>query len=102
MQSTTTNKDTRSERVIQAAVIKALEKEGWYVVKLIQTNKNGIPDLLCVQCDKTMFIEVKKHDGVLSKLQQYRINEMKMKGISCFVVRSEKQLYMMGIIQSLS
>jgi Holliday junction resolvase len=102
MQSTTTNKDTRSERVIQAAVIKALEKEGWYVIKLIQTNKNGIPDLLCVQHEKTMFIEVKKHDGVLSKLQQYRINEMKNKGISCFVVRSEKQLYMMGIVSSLS
>jgi len=49
-----------------------------------------------------MFIEVKKHDGVLSKLQQYRINEMKNKGISCFVVRSEKQLYMMGILSALS
>jgi Holliday junction resolvase len=34
------------ESIIQAGVKKYLEKEGWMVIKLIQTSVNGIPDLM--------------------------------------------------------
>ena len=33
------------EKDIQAKIIAKMEAHGWYVVKLIQTNKNGIPDI---------------------------------------------------------
>ena len=33
------------EADIQHDIIKYLEKIGWYTVKIIQTNKNGWPDL---------------------------------------------------------
>ena len=48
------------ESKIQARIIKRLEAEGYYVVKLILTNKPGIPDLLCLKNGKASFIEVKR------------------------------------------
>ena len=49
------------ESIIQREIIVHLERDGWYVIKLIQTNKNGIPDLLCIRDGKCMFVEVKGH-----------------------------------------
>ena len=37
-----------TEQQIQSKRIKELEDEGYYVIKLIQTNKNGIPDLIAI------------------------------------------------------
>jgi Holliday junction resolvase len=66
------------ESSFQARLIKDLEKEGWYVIKLIQTNKNGIPDLLCLhKLYPPKFIEVKAKDGKVSELQKYRHKEIK-------------------------
>ena len=62
-----------------------LEAEGWFVVKLIKTNKNGVPDLLASKKDRTVFIEVKQEKGVLSEIQKYRIEEIKSKGIECYI-----------------
>ena len=36
-----------TEQQIQSKKIKELEAEGYYVIKLIKTNKNGIPDVAC-------------------------------------------------------
>lgn len=58
-----------------------MQDEGWYVIKLITTNRNGIPDLLCVKDNDVKFIEVKAKNGKLSPLQDYRINELKSYGI---------------------
>lgn len=48
------------ESKIQARIIKRLEAQGYYVVKLILTNKNGIPDLLVLKDGKAFFVEVKR------------------------------------------
>jgi hypothetical protein len=55
------------------------------VVKLIKTNKNGIPDLLAVKENRTIFVEVKQEHGKLSEIQRFRINELRAKGIEVFV-----------------
>jgi Holliday junction resolvase len=49
---------------------------GWYVLKIVKANKNGVPDLLCLKPNDVLFIEVKKPTGVLSKIQEYRIEEL--------------------------
>jgi hypothetical protein len=41
-----------TEQQIQYKKIKELESEGYYVLKLTKTNKNGIPDLLALHPDK--------------------------------------------------
>jgi len=42
----------------------------------MQTSTNGIPDVLAVKRDKTLFIEVKTETGKLSPLQEVRIKDM--------------------------
>lgn len=58
-----------------------MESRGYYSLKLIKTNKNGIPDLIFIKGDKTLFVEVKRPQGKMSKLQEYRIKELKSQGI---------------------
>lgn len=65
-----------NESKIQAKIINQYELQGWYVIKLITTNKNGIPDLLCLKEKDILFIEVKSEKGKLSELQNYRIKEL--------------------------
>lgn len=71
----------------QANLIKRLEKKGWYVIKLIQTNKNGIPDLIAIKDGwKVLFLEVKAPNGKLSELQKYRIAELKKNKIRAYKI----------------
>jgi len=81
-----------SEAKFQAKLIKQYESDGWYVIRLITTNKNGIPDLLCLHKDRTpMFVEVKASNGKLGTLQEYRIGELKSKGFDAIVEYEPKK-----------
>jgi Holliday junction resolvase len=71
-----------TEQQIQSKIIKKLEQDGYYVLKLIKTNKNGIPDLLAVKENECIFIEVKRPEGKLSELQKVRIEELKSRNIN--------------------
>lgn len=71
-----------TEQQIQKKRIDQLESEGYYVIKLIKTNKNGIPDLIAIPKDSdVLFSEIKKEGGKLSRLQKYRISELATHGI---------------------
>ena len=78
-----------TEQKIQKKIIDKMEAQGWYVIKLMKTNKNGIPDLICLKKDETLFIEVKKPGGKVSELQKYRINELKKFGLKAIVSEGE-------------
>jgi Holliday junction resolvase len=70
-----------TESKVQKKKIDELEAQGYYVIKLISTNKNGIPDLLALKKGCVpWFIEVKKKNGKASELQKYRIKELKKHG----------------------
>jgi Holliday junction resolvase-like predicted endonuclease len=70
------------ESKIQAKKIKQLEEQGYYVIKLLVTNKPGIPDLIAIPPNADiLFVEVKKPDGKLSKLQEFRKQELESHGI---------------------
>jgi Holliday junction resolvase len=70
------------ESQIQSKKIKELEEQGYYVIKLINTNKNGIPDLLAIPKNSdVLFVEVKGPNGKLSKLQEFRIKELNQHGV---------------------
>ena len=79
-----------TEQQIQSKRIKQLESEGYYVLKLIKTNKNGIPDLLAIPpgCP-VIFSEVKTPKGKLSKIQEYRLKELKTHGCKTEVYKGE-------------
>lgn len=72
-----------TEGQIQSKKIKELESEGYYVLKLMKTNKNGIPDIIALKPNEpAFFIEVKTSSGRLSTLQEYRLKELKQFGFN--------------------
>ena len=77
-----------TEQQIQTQRIKDLESQGYYVIKLISTNKNGIPDLLALPPGAdVLFSEVKKPGKNPSPLQEYRIKELESYGFRTEVYR---------------
>jgi Holliday junction resolvase len=77
-----------TEQQVQSKKIKELEADGYYVLKLIKTNKNGIPDLLALHPDRDiLFLEVKTRKGRVSKLQEYRIKELREHGFKADIYR---------------
>lgn len=69
------------EQQIQSKRIRQLEEQGYYVIKLIKTNKNGIPDLIAIPRDTpVLFSEIKTTKGKLSALQEYRLEELNSYG----------------------
>tara|TARA_R100000541_G_scaffold57898_2_gene68400 strand:+ start:1265 stop:1504 length:240 start_codon:yes stop_codon:yes gene_type:complete len=77
-----------TEQQIQEKRICQLESEGYYVIKLTITNKNGIPDLLAIPPNSNvLFSEIKKPDGKLSRLQEFRLKQLKEHGVRTEVYR---------------
>ena len=77
-----------TEQQIQSKRIKQLEAEGYYVIKLIKTNKNGIPYIVAIPPDcNVIFSEVKTKKGKVSSLQEYRLKELKDYGFITEVYR---------------
>ena len=68
------------EQKIQKTIIKWLEDEGYYVVKVISASKAGVPDIICCIVGKFVGIEVKTpstRDNT-SELQKYNLNKIKL------------------------
>lgn len=77
-----------TEQQIQSKRIKQLESQGYYVIKLIKTNKNGIPDIVAIPPrSRVLFSEVKTPTGRLSALQEYRLKELQSHGVRTEVYR---------------
>ena len=71
-----------SESTFQRKLIKEYEAKGYYVLKIIQANKTGIPDLLCMKPNEVLFIEVKATKGKTSPVQEYRHQELRAAGFT--------------------
>jgi Holliday junction resolvase len=80
------------ESKIQAKIKARFEQAGWIVVKLIQTNCNGIPDLMCLKGGKTVFVEVKQPGKKPTELQQFRHDQLTQNGFQVFILSSEKDI----------
>ena len=75
-----------TEQKIQAKLIKQLEADGYYVLKLSVTNKPGIPDLIAIPKDSDAeFYELKRPGKKPRPLQEYRIKELKKHGLKVYV-----------------
>ena len=86
------------ESAIQSKVIKELEAHGWYVIKLMQTNKNGIPDLIAHKEGRTIYMEIKRPNLRPTPLQDLRHREIKSHGIMVYTIRSVSDLYLYAIL----
>lgn len=75
----------------QEKLIKEYENKGYYVINLIRTNKNGIPDLLCLKEGETpLFIESKELKDTVKALQKYRKKELIKNGFRAIVSKAKQ------------
>lgn len=74
------------ESKLQKKIIDHLTKDNWFVLKIILSNKNGVPDLMAIKEGQTIFIEVKQQGKKVIKggLQEYRIKELNKYGVLAF------------------
>ena len=79
-------KDTPLESKIQSRIIKRYEQQGYMVVKLVLTNKPGIPDLLLLKNGVASFVEVKRPKNKPRPLQLYRMEQLKEQGFEVKVL----------------
>lgn len=68
------------ESVIQKRIVRRLERDGWFVIKLILTNCPGIPDLIALKNGSVKFIEVKRPGQKPRPLQLYRHQQLRELG----------------------
>lgn len=73
------------ESKLQKQVIKLLEKSGWYVLKVVSSNKPGHPDITAFRNKVAVFIELKSKTKKPTPLQEYRMEELRKQGFRCFV-----------------
>ncbi|MEJ6767440.1 MAG: VRR-NUC domain-containing protein [Gammaproteobacteria bacterium] len=77
-----------TEQQIQKKRIDQLEKQGYYVLKLVKTNKNGIPDIVAIPPNTpVIFSEVKTPKGKTSPIQDYRLKELDKYGFITEIYR---------------
>lgn len=81
------------ESARQTQIKKKLQEDGWIVVKLIKTSMNGIPDLMCLKEGEVKFIEVKQAKGVISPIQQYVIDTLRINGFDVEIWTNYKTNY---------
>ena len=77
-----------TEQQIQKKIADQLKNDGWFVIKLMKTSINGIPDLMALRNGTTKFIEVKKPRGIISEIQKYRIKQLRKQGFEAVVMDS--------------
>lgn len=83
-------KKQETEQSIQSKKIKQLESQGYYVIKLVRTNKNGIPDLIAIpRGSDAIFVEVKRPGRKRTALQEFRGRELESHGINVEVYTGE-------------
>lgn len=80
------------ESFIQKKIMEHYENLGYYVIKLIKTSKNGIPDIVAIPkgMSDLVFIEVKTPKGVTSAIQRFRHKELDKHGCQVIVAKDWK------------
>lgn len=77
-----------SESTIQKKILKYLGRQPHcWSVKVIMTNANGCPDILCCCKGRFVGIECKRPGGKLSRLQEHHINEIRRAGGTAIVAQ---------------
>lgn len=80
------------ESKISRNIVDKLKASGWFVTKLQTTSTPGIPDLLCIRSGRVVFIEVKQDKGIVSPLQEFRIEDLRKQGMEVRVVRDLNEI----------
>jgi len=79
-----------TEAAITKQILAYLKAEGWYTWKVHggPLQKSGMPDIMTVKDGRTMWLEVKRPGGRITRLQFYRMEELREAGHEGWFVKS--------------
>ena len=77
-----------SETKLKNKVKSYLKSIGAFHLKLSDRATGGIPDLVVFYRGRTVFVELKTPTGVVSKLQEWTIDQIKAQGCEAYICRS--------------
>jgi len=80
------------ESTINRKIQKLLTDNGAYVIKTIATNRAGVPDIIACLDGKFIAIEGKTATGVVSKLQEAHLRQIKAAGGVAIVAKSPDEV----------
>ena len=61
------------------------KKDGWKVIKIINTSESGLPDLLCLKNGVAQWVEAKEDNDTVKPLQIHKMKQLCRIGFGCFV-----------------
>ena len=81
------------ESKIQSSITLYLKNQGCLTVKNMTMSLNGWPDITVIPPNgEIYYIEVKAEKGRLSRIQMYRIAQLREHNVTVYIVNSLKQL----------
>lgn len=81
------------EKELEQKFKKSVEKMlGALVWKFVSPGVAGVPDRIVIMNGHIAFVELKAPGKKLRKLQKYRVNQLRNKGIDVFVIDSEQAI----------
>lgn len=82
----------KPEGIIENYLNKAAKDHGFLSMKFTSPNLNGVPDRIIIGNGYTVFVEVKKPDGKLDRLQVEVIKKLKSYGAYVTVVYTKEDV----------
>lgn len=76
------------ESKVQEKIINHLQKNGWFVIKIIRCNHPGFNDCEALKNGRAVFIEVKQKDKIAEPLQVFRHEQLQAQGFEAYTVDS--------------
>lgn len=74
------------EQTIQSRILKWLDKNGFWSIKVVVSSVNGTPDIIaCSPKGRFVAIEVKQGANTASALQKYNVEQVALRGGIAFV-----------------
>lgn len=82
----------KPEGIIENYLTKSAKEHGFLSMKFTSPNLNGVPDRIIIGNGYTVFVEVKKPDGRLDRLQVEVIKKLKNHGAYVTVVYTKEDV----------
>ena len=81
------------EKCIEKYLVKGVKKLGGLCYKFVSPGTQGVPDRIIITAQgRIIFAELKTDKGVVSKIQQYTINQMLSRHVDVRVLRGLEQV----------
>lgn len=76
------------EKEIERRMVQTIKQRGGLCLKFISPSNPGVPDRIVITPQgRIIFVELKTETGLLTKIQEWQINELRKRGVDVRVIK---------------